>query len=115
MSSEQSGQGIKKFNTLLAQLREEVRAAKEDLVEENEVYEPPDCHYCDRQMEVGSIGGGEIRFGCYRDDCDIKEEESKWATYSITRTTASASAARGRYRGLVQFAHRVARREYDAE
>ncbi len=41
------------------------------------------CYYCKRKMVIGSIGGFEEKWGCYKVDCPIKKKHSKYDYYSI--------------------------------
>lgn len=102
-------------------IREEIRRAREAWEDEQSVYDAPECDYCGREMSVGSVGGGEITFGCYRDDCSIESDEGRTGlTYRVTRRTAASGAAFARLQGVRNLAHALAladrdRAEYRAD
>lgn len=97
--------------TVFSTLRDEIRQAKAEY-EETGVYDAPDCSYCGREMEFGSLGGGEVTFGCYRDDCDIHDQDGFTTAYTVTRPTAPATVARARYEALLALCHRLARERW---
>ena len=33
------------------------------------------CPYCNREMKIGAMGGGELIYGCYFDDCELKKKD----------------------------------------
>lgn len=92
-------------------LTEELREAREAYAEEATLYENPECPYCGRETETGMVGSGKIKFGCYHDDCDIKEEKSKYSYYSKEVTTAPATQARARLEAILDVYQQLARED----
>lgn len=92
-------------------LRALVADAREAYEAEADVYDVPECRHCGREMETGAVGGGEITYGCYRDDCSYKDDNI--GSYVIKRNTHAASRERARYRAVLDVVQALAREEHD--
>lgn len=90
----------------------EIQRARDEYNDESSVYDRPDCPYCGRKTEIGAMGGGQIKYGCYRDDCDIKDEHSKYTYYTVEKSIIRAAEAERRLDVLKDICHWFAVEDY---